>query len=263
MIFTLLAPRLIQSIIRIVHNKKRALKRLCILNGLKQCTAVQCGVELLVCYFQEVDSLGKKAHMWALVCASKLVCALAYVLVCALVCSPKLVCALVCRPKLVCVLVCDLKLVCGLVYAPKLVCALLSAYKLVCALVCASKLICVSIWFFFWGGGRGVLFNSTIYPNSWTRSSLAWVQCTQAGLWLLPKVDWQLGLWPSAKLNPTVCSLACRWWLRSARSFLLSLALYPWWLGPYASARMCIFGPGSLYDFPSCLLQRAMNLLSI
>ena len=30
-----------------------------------------------------------------------------------------------------------------------------------------------------------------------------------------PNVGWPLGLWPSAKPNPTVCSLACRWRLKS------------------------------------------------
>ena len=33
MVFTAFAPRLIQSISRIVHNKNRALKRLCTLNS--------------------------------------------------------------------------------------------------------------------------------------------------------------------------------------------------------------------------------------
>ena len=41
---------------------------------------------------------------------------------------------------------------------------------------------------------------------------VTWVQPTQAGLRPNPHVGWPSGLRPTAKPNPTVCSLACRWW---------------------------------------------------
>ena len=43
------------------------------------------------------------------------------------------------------------------------------------------------------------LYYSTIYPNSRSPSSLAWVQRTQAELRPNPHLGWPLGLWPSAK----------------------------------------------------------------
>ena len=43
------------------------------------------------------------------------------------------------------------------------------------------------------------VWDSTIYPNSQSPSSLAWIQCTQAGLRPNPHVGWPLGLRPSAK----------------------------------------------------------------
>ena len=59
------------------------------------------------------------------------------------------------------------------------------------------------------------VWDSTIYCNSWSPSSLAWVQRTQAGLRPKPHAGWPSGLRPLLKLNPTVFSLACRWRLRS------------------------------------------------
>ena len=43
------------------------------------------------------------------------------------------------------------------------------------------------------------VWDSTIYPNSRSPSSLAWVQRTQAGLRPNPHVSWPSGLRPSAK----------------------------------------------------------------
>ena len=57
---------------------------------------------------------------------------------------------------------------------------------------------------------------STIYPTPRTPSSLAWVQCMQAGL--RPSPQRRQAVRPSAlgHHNPTVCSLACRRRLQSA-----------------------------------------------
>ena len=46
------------------------------------------------------------------------------------------------------------------------------------------------------------LWDSTIYPHSWSPSSLALVQRTQAGLRPTPHISWPLGVRPSAKLVP-------------------------------------------------------------
>ena len=73
---------------------------------------------------------------------------------------------------------------------------------------------------------------SAIRSNSRSPSSLAWVQCTQGGLWPHPHIGWPSGLRPSAKLNPTVSSLACQWRLRSAlradrESFSIESGMHP------------------------------------
>ena len=78
------------------------------------------------------------------------------------------------------------------------------------------------------------LYYSTIYQNSGSPFSLAWVQHTQAGLWPNPHIGWPLGLRSSAKPNPTVCRLACRWWLRLAlwadqESFSIDSGPHPCW----------------------------------
>ena len=73
-----------------------------------------------------------------------------------------------------------------------------------------------------WGVGSGSLtfytapicptatvWDSTIYPNSRSPSSLAWVQRMQAGLRPNPHVGWPSGLRPSAKsILPCAASLA-------------------------------------------------------
>ena len=52
------------------------------------------------------------------------------------------------------------------------------------------------------------LYYSTIYPNS---RDLGTARACKLGLWPTPHVGWG-----SAKPNPTVCCIACRWRLRSA-----------------------------------------------
>ena len=75
---------------------------------------------------QHVGAWGKKAHI--------------QVLICPLVCAPKLVCALLCSPKLVCALI----WACKLVFA--LVCALI--YALIWVLLCAPKLVWALVFVF-------------------------------------------------------------------------------------------------------------------
>ena len=45
---------------------------------------------------------------------------------------------------------------------------------------------------------------------------VTWVPQSKLAFGQTPHVGWPSGLRPSAKPNPTVCSLACRWRLRSA-----------------------------------------------
>ena len=81
----------------------------------------------------------------------------------------------------------------------------------------------------------------TIYPNSRSLSSRAWVQRMKAGLWPNPHVGWPSGLWPLAKPYPTVFSPACRWRLRLARRESLFLLSRP---------ASLMVGPN--YKAPSC-----------